>query len=85
MVAHDVVGTADGGSTRESHVSVCVLLYGFIGDESTQVELFFDADVLSQLRCIQNQTAYDVTMSGINAWFEAIWVEPHVSYASAVD
>ncbi|CAB1103470.1 unnamed protein product [Ectocarpus sp. CCAP 1310/34] len=43
-----------------------------------EVELFFDADVLSQLRCIQNQTAYDVTLSGINAWFEAIWVEPHV-------
>lgn len=54
----------------------------FIDGESPapQVELFFDADVLSQLRCIQNQTAYDVTLSGINAWFEAIWVEPHVSY-----
>lgn len=47
-----------------------------------QVEAVFDASVLNQLACVQNDRVYDITLSGVNAWFEAITVEPHVSDCS---
>ena len=44
----------------------------------------FGTDALNQLSCVQNDTAYDITLSGINTWFEATSVEPHVSFVSIV-
>lgn len=38
-----------------------------------------NATALEQLACVQNERVYDITLSGINAWFEAKTVEPHVS------
>lgn len=46
---------------------------------SAQVERFFNATTLEALACVQNERVYDVTLSGLNAWFEARQVEPHVS------
>ncbi|CAM9856202.1 unnamed protein product, partial [Hapterophycus canaliculatus] len=52
---------------------VCVFAEDFV-----MVETFFNESALNALKCIQNETAYDFSLSGRNTWFEAIWVEPHV-------
>ncbi|CAM9439659.1 unnamed protein product [Scytosiphon promiscuus] len=56
-----------------SDADVCVFAENF-----ELVEEFFNASALNALKCIQNETAYDFSLSGRNTWFEAIWVEPHV-------
>ncbi|CAM9360020.1 unnamed protein product, partial [Pylaiella littoralis] len=52
---------------------VCVMAADY-----DDVVMFFDEEVLDQLSCVQNERVYDITLSGVNAWFEAITVEPHV-------
>ena len=47
-----------------------------------QVVAAYGTDALNQLSCVQSETAYDITLSGINSWFEANSVEPHVSFVS---
>lgn len=42
-----------------------------------------DEATLNALKCMQNDTVYDFSLSGRNTWFEAIWVEPHVSHGAA--
>ena len=49
-----------------------------------QVERFFNASALESLACVQNERVYDITLSGINTWFAATSVEPHVSFVSIV-
>lgn len=60
---------------------VCALR-GDTARERMQVVLAFGTEVLDQLACVQNDRAYDITLSGINTWFEATSVEPHVSCRS---
>lgn len=43
-----------------------------------QVEAVMNSTALSQLDCVKNKRLYDVGLSGMNAWFEAKTVEPHV-------
>lgn len=44
-----------------------------------QVEAVMNQTALEQLSCVQNNRVFDITLSGVNAWFEAQSVEPHVS------
>ncbi|CAM9208422.1 unnamed protein product [Ascophyllum nodosum] len=56
-----------------SNATVCV----FAADYN-EVKLLVEEEVLNKLTCVQNDRVYDITLSGINAWFEAKTVEPHV-------
>lgn len=52
---------------------VCVF-----GENYEAVVAAYGDEALNQLSCVQNDAAYDITLSGINSWFEATSVEPHV-------
>lgn len=67
-----VMCSATADSDRCSSPWICTL-------PRVHVEVVFDATVLNQLACVQDDRIYDITLSSVNAWFKAVSVEPHVS------